>query len=593
VNRFECGLEVLRERRIGAEGVRPRDVHNFLAIPSETRACVATSGDDETRGPARADSCADCAAPLAGDQRYCLRCGARHGALPAAIASRLAILLRRDRRDEPTSSEDLGSDSGSEDEAGRSGPAGFMPSPRAAAVAVLGMLALGVMLGSATSQIAQSAGLSSILLEVTPSPPPPEAIAEAPAAAPAAGAESSPLLPASTSSLVPAPLPPETPLPEAPAEPTPPPEIPEAETLPPVKHVFVIALGENSFEESFGAASPAPYLAKTLREKGELIDNYYAVTKGDLANQIALLSGQGPTPETAAGCPTYTDIAPGTLSPEGQVEGSGCVYPSTTPTLPAQLAEKKLTWKAYVEDIDNGAIAGQPTSCRHPATGESDPSQAPVPGDAYLTWRNPFVYFHALVDDGECGRNDVGLDQLALDLKTAAKTPALSYLVPNACHDGGEAPCEPGLPSGVAETEAFLQAVVPEIEASPAYEEGGLIAIVSTQARQTGATPDTSACCVIPEYPNLPPVPAAEPSTGPVKPIGGGGKVGLLLISPFVEAGSSEAAGYYNHYSLLLTIEELFELEKLGYANELALAPFGETVFNAAPETALTEPPTK
>lgn len=69
-----------------------------------------------------------------------------------------------------------------------------------------------------------------------------------------------------------------------------------------------------------------------------------------------------------------------------------------------------------------------------------------------------------------------------------------------------------------------------------------------------------------------------------MKPTGGGGKVGLLLISPFVEAGTVNETSYYNHYSLLLTIEELFGLEKLGYANELALVPFDETVFNAGVE---------
>ena len=194
-----------------------------------------------------------------------------------------------------------------------------------------GLLTLGVLLGSAGSQVAQSAGLTSILLEV----PSPAAAAEEPvvAAAPEASAapEPAPLVPATTSSL-PATLPvAEEPLPEAAPEPTQPPEFfEEEETLPPVKHVFLIVLGENSYEEAFGTTSPAPYLAQTLAAKGELLANYYAVTKGDLANQIALLSGQGPTVETAAGCPTYADIVPGTISAEGQVEGVGCVYPTAT-----------------------------------------------------------------------------------------------------------------------------------------------------------------------------------------------------------------------------------------------------------------------
>ncbi len=135
--------------------------------------------------------------------------------------------------------------------------------------------------------------------------------------------------------------------------------------------------------------------------------------------------------------------------------------------------------------------------------------------------------------------------------------------------------------------------MVPEIQASPAYEEGGLIMITSSQARQTGATPDPSACCGSPVYPNLPAAPEAAAGAGGVQASGGGGKVGLLLISPFVEAGTVNET-FYNHFSTLLTIEELFELEKLGYANEPALLPFDETVFNAGEEEESTvETPTK
>jgi hypothetical protein len=543
---------------------------------------VANPIDDETRGSGRPGACAKCGAAFASDQRYCLECGTRHGPLPPVVAARLAEQVRRDRDESK----------GDEVEATPKpvAAAGFMPTPRAAAVAVMAMLALGVALGSATSQIAQSAGLNSILLEVSPpAPAPAEVSEETVSAAPESEVGAAPL-PATTSSVPAAPAAPqESAAPKTTKPDSPPPFFEEEEELPEVKHVFLIVLGENSYEEAFGASSPAPYLAKTLAEKGELLSNYYAVAKGGLANQIALVSGQGPTAETTLDCPTYTDIAPGTVSVTGQVEGNGCVYPAATPTLPGQLTEKKLQWKAYVEDIGNGAASGQPATCRHPAIGAPDPSQVPLPGDAYLTWRNPFVYFHSLTDGAECAQNDVGLEQLTTDLKTAAKTPTLSYIVPNACHAGAELPCEAGQPAGVLASEEFLKTVVPAIEASPAYKEGGLIAITSSQARQTGPTPDFSACCVVPAYPNLPAeAPAPEAATGEVKPSGGGGRVGLLLISPFVAPGTVNATGYFNHYSLLLSIEELFELERIGYASEIALTPFDSTVYNAETSTAPT-----
>jgi hypothetical protein len=432
----------------------------------------------------------------------------------------------------------------------------FMPSPWAAAVAVMGMLTLGVILGSATSQVAQSAGLSSIVLEASPKAAPAGEPAVAAAPEPEATPEPAPVLPATTSSLPAPPAPEAEPVPEAEPEPAVPEFFEEEEeALPPVKHVFMIVLGENSFEEAFGATSPAPYLARTLAAKGELLSNYYAVTKGELANQIALLSGQGPTAETAAGCPVPTDILPGTISAAGQVEGAGCAYPAATATLPGQLVERKLSWKAYVED----RVA--------PCAREEGS-------------RDPLTYFHSLTDGPECARTDVSLEKLAPDLKVATKTPALSYIVANDCHDGGELPCAEGAPVGPLEAEPFLRQVIPEIEASPAYREGGLIAITSAQARQTGATPDPSSCCIAPTYPNLPAEAAPASPPGPVKPTGGGGRVGLLLLSPFVAPGTVNETAYFNHFSLLRSIEELFELEPLGYAGEEALTPFDSTVYN-------------
>ncbi|HEY5053411.1 MAG TPA: alkaline phosphatase family protein, partial [Solirubrobacterales bacterium] len=375
------------------------------------------------------------------------------------------------------------------------------------------------------------------------------------------------------------------------ATPTGPPPLPPEWEPPPVKHVFMIVLGDHGYEEAFGATSTAPYLAHNLRPQGELLPNYYAVAQGDLANEIALISGQGPTLETVANCPNYTDISPGTVSlEEEQVEGNGCVYPAETQTLPGQLAAQALSWKAYVEGTETGPEHA--TSCRHPALGGPDPAQAPLPGDAYETWRNPFVYFHSLTDGAECTEGDLDFSRLAPDLKKAETTPTVSYIVADACHDGSELPCEPGQPAGLVGAEPFLKTVVPEIKSSPAYKEGGLIAITFAQAPQAGPTADPAACCATPEYPNLPPVaPAPEttttesttPVTGSVVPTGGGGRVGLLLISPFVKKGSTNGTAY-NHFSLLASIEALFGFEPIGYAANPAMTVFDETVYNAPEE---------
>jgi hypothetical protein len=62
----------------------------------------------------------------------------------------------------------------------------------------------------------------------------------------------------------------------------------------------------------------------------------------------------------------------------------------------------------------------------------------------------------------------------------------------------------------------------------------------------------------------------------------GGGQVGLLLISRYVKAGSSDVIDTYNHFSLLKTIEDFFSLKPLGYAADPSLPVLDAAVFNAA-----------
>jgi phosphatidylinositol-3-phosphatase len=546
---------------------------------------VPIGKDDEGLGGARAASCASCNATLASSQRYCLECGARRGPVPAEFAKWLSITRPVASSEEATTG---GAAPDAEEGAAATALAEgavfedstlaerFMPEPRSAAIATMALLAFGVVIGAATGPLAQSAGIAPIVVEMGSSPSTastPEAEAEAPESIAEAPVESPQ---GTTSSISNEPGPEEIPQGGGGGKEK---EPIEEEVLPPIQHVFMIVLGDHGYEEAFGAGSQSTYLSQTLPAKGELLSNYFAVTQGDLANEVALLSGQGPTPATAANCPEYKDVTPGTLSAEGQAEGDGCVYPAEVKTLPGQLVEAKKSWKAYVEGIGGGQ-AGQPTSCRHPALGGPDDAQAPLPGDPYETWRNPFVYFHSLVDNPECGERDVGLEQLEADLKVEKQTPAFSYIVPDACHDGSETPCEPSQPAGLAAAQPFLEKVVPEIEASAAYKKGGLIAITFAQAPQSGPNADAGACCATPEYPNLPPAPAIPASTGPVKETGGGGRVGMLLLSPFVEPGSVNESGYYNHFSMLLSIEEFFGLPAIGYAAGGGILPFDGSVFN-------------
>jgi phosphatidylinositol-3-phosphatase len=344
--------------------------------------------------------------------------------------------------------------------------------------------------------------------------------------------------------------------------------------LPHVKHVFVVMLDDEPYATVFGPASPAHYLAGTLEKKGTLLVRYYAVAHEQLANGIALLSGQGPTPQTAQNCPTYEDLTPGTVGAEGQVSGQGCVYPAATQTLAGQLAAKHLTWKAYVEGMDEaGAPAGAGGACAHPAPGAADPTsaQTPPPGQAYATLANPFVYFHSLIDSSACA-SDIGLSRLTSDLASAKSTPSFSYIAPGRCDDGNPTPCVPGQAAGMVPADAFLRRVVPEILGSKGYKEGGLLAITVDEAPSGGEFADSSSCCGQPSFPNLP---APSSALGP----SGGGQVGALLLSPFIKGGALDQEPY-NHFSLLRTVEDLFGLSHLGYAGAKGVSSLGASIFS-------------
>ena len=324
---------------------------------------------------------------------------------------------------------------------------------------------------------------------------------------------------------------------------------------------------------AFGPSSGAPYLSRTLEQRGELLVRYDAVAHEQLANGVALISGQGPTVATAANCPTYSDIAPATTGVDGQVVGNGCVYPRSTETLAGQLSAKRLSWRAYVQGMDEGP--GQTPACAHPAAGQADPAalgQQP-PGQSYATFRNPFVYFHSLTDTPACAAGDVGVKQLPGDLAKATRAPSLAYIVPDRCHDASPTPCAPGAAAGLGPADAFLKQVVPEILSSKPYKQDGLLVITVDQAPSSGLLADSSACCGQPRFPNL-------PGSGSALIPKGGGEVGALLLSPFVKPGAISQEPL-NHFSLLRTIEDLFGLKHLGYAGAAGVSSFEPSLFTA------------
>ena len=342
-----------------------------------------------------------------------------------------------------------------------------------------------------------------------------------------------------------------------------------AAATPPIRHVWIVVLENKDYEDTFGPDTEAPFLAHELTKSGQLLQNYFGTSHASLGNYVTMVSGMAPNADTQGDCMAgFKDIFPGVVAPDGQVIGQGCVYPAAVKTIANQLEEKGLSWRGYMEDMGN--TPGVPSTCRHPKIGDSDDTQKARETDQYATRHNPFMYFHSVIDNqAGCDANVVPLDRLLQDVKRPETTPNYAFVTPDLCNDGHDETCADGGPGGLQAADAFLRRWVPTILASPGFGDSGLLVVTWDEAN---IDPDSStACCDEQTGPNTP----APGILGP-----GGGRTGTVLISPFIQPGSTNATEY-NHYGLLRSVEDLFGLGHLGYAGRDGLKPFGDDVYNA------------
>ena len=344
--------------------------------------------------------------------------------------------------------------------------------------------------------------------------------------------------------------------------------------LPPIRHVFVLVLENTNYSRTFAPHSDAPYLARTLPARGALLTQYYAVGHASLDNYVAMVSGQAPNHETQLDCPTFSDfrLSAPALDASGQALGAGCVYPPMVHTLADQLEAAGFTWKAYMEDMGNDPQR-EPATCGHVPVGAADPTGLARRGDQYAAKHDPFVYFHSLIDNpARCESHVVNLTHLPEDLASAATTPNYVFITPNLCNDGHDATCVDGRAGGLTAIDAFLRHWVPLILAAPAWQADGMLVVTFDEGDGVGKE-GSGACC------GEQPLPGARYAPGFNGP--GGGRVGAVVLSPFVKAGTVSSVPY-NHYALLKTIEAIFGLEPLGYAAAAGPRVFGADVFSAA-----------
>ncbi len=635
------------------------DDHGREADPADRRLASGRGGDGHGANPDNQltdERCAECAAALVEDQRYCLQCGARRGLPRLDFTAYWKVAPPSDGAPSGPTAPWGGGDA-RETQSSSQATRSSAPSRRLGALLLAAVLAGGILAGAALG----------------PNPPnsPAEdsSLAERAVAALVANTGLDAAAPASTPTAASA----STPAADTSASATPPAEHPAASKhasssanpassessgsggpesgspggssteggssegsseggpsegssskgsskgseaapgtpikLPPIKHVWLISLSGTDLATATKSPSGS-YLRKQLLPKGALLSGYTLTAPSSLANGIAVLSGQGVNLDTEQNCPTYSDLQPPAVSSTGLAEGVGCVYPAPVQTLADEMTAAGLTWKAYVQGMESGQAtptaaasaaapatarpaatspadpaAGSPAasagaSCRHPEPGTPDPDQTPSPGAPYLTYRNPFVYFHSLLDGGACAGEDVDYTHLQSDLATPSSTPNLSWIVPSACDDGSATPCSPGAPAGLAPAQSFLEEVVPRILATAAYREGGLIAIApdsapaSTHSGRSGSSGSPGSGTS-----GSSGSPGSTPSGSAAKP------VGALLLSPFVRPGA-QISESLNDFSLLKSLSRLFGVLPLGHANDPTVASFGAAVYGSSGKAA-------
>ena len=188
-----------------------------------------------------------------------------------------------------------------------------------------------------------------------------------------------------------------------------------------------------------------------------------------------------------------------------------CALPNTTIT--SLLDGKGLTWKEYAESM--------PANC----------SQTDSPDGLYVPKHDPFVYVDSVtgnsgsgVTSAYCDSHVVPFAQFSKDL-ASSNLPSYSFITPNLCDDAHSCALSTG--------DQWLSTVVPRIINSSSFPPTALFIVYDEGSNNAGFGPNS------------------------------GGQVVCILVSPFARPGYVSQVPY-SHYSLLATVEAIFNTGNLG-----------------------------
>lgn len=288
------------------------------------------------------------------------------------------------------------------------------------------------------------------------------------------------------------------------------------------QHVFVIMMENTGFGSLIGNPN-APWINSAANTYG-LAARYFGVTHPSQPNYIA----------ATAGIQGADNDADETL---------------TMPNIVDQLESNGKTWKAYMQSLSLCT-----TKLDH-ACGNQ----------LYERKHNPFVSFADVQSSPARMANIVDSSQLSADL-AAGTVPDYVWISPDQCHDmhgrfsrtPDSDPCSfPHVQGLISAGDTFLSNTVSSIMSSSAWTGNSVIFIAWDESDFTGTGfnmfGDDSGCC--------------ESVAGQ-----GGGHVVTLVISHSNHAAVTSHVAY-NHYSLLRTIQDGWQLGCLGFTCDTAKVP--------------------
>jgi hypothetical protein len=308
--------------------------------------------------------------------------------------------------------------------------------------------------------------------------------------------------------------------------------------IPHYQHIVEIMMENTSYSTIIGN-SFAPNINALANTYG-LATNYYGVTHPSEPNYVANVGGSyfGIQDDNQFYC------TPALATTDPNCGGTTVDHTIQAQSIADQLTAAGKTWKGYFQNlppvpstgvIKTGVNANGPYSFKWPSNTDA----------LYASKHNPFVNFTGTQD---ALANMVPDTQLGVDLATG-DLPKFSYVVPDQCHDmHGIGACgdENGL---ISAGDTYVHQLVTEIMHSQMWEQGRNAIVVTwdeddfSDQGQLG-----TGCC------------GANP---------GGGHVVTIVITNQSHRHIADNTPY-NHYSLLLSMEQAFGLPCLANACDAA-----------------------